>query len=150
MDAYAVTDEHFETALAEANALIGEPYLRDRNGKVELIQPAVPYANDDLKSPKDFFSNGRECVDTYAVTDDVTDEHFETALAEAKAENSPAPLRSSGEQNEASACASAKDRRPARSAASPTTQEAPASRTSVSGTGKWCSFKSVVTTSPRT
>ena len=39
-----------------------------------------------MKSSSSFFSHGRERMDTYAVTDNVTDEHFETALAEAKAE----------------------------------------------------------------
>ena len=40
----------------------------------------------DLRSPKEFFSNHGENSDTYAMTDGVTDEQFEAAIAAAKAE----------------------------------------------------------------
>ena len=63
-----------------------EPYLRERNGKVELIQVLGSDVTQDLKSSSSFFNNSKERMDAYAVTDDVTDEHFETALTEAKAE----------------------------------------------------------------
>jgi hypothetical protein len=41
---------------------------------------------DHLVSPKSFFGNSDEAVDTYAITDGVTDEQFEAAVTEAKAE----------------------------------------------------------------
>jgi len=39
-----------------------------------------------LSSPEEFLTTGQDRSDTYAVTDDVTDEDFETALTEAKDE----------------------------------------------------------------
>ena len=51
-----------------------------------LVQVGGDDVTQDLKSSSSFFSHGRERMDAYAVTDNVTDERFETALAEAKAE----------------------------------------------------------------
>ena len=42
--------------------------------------------SSDFVSPKDFLTNGSDVSMTYAVTDDVTDEQFDQALAEAKEE----------------------------------------------------------------
>jgi hypothetical protein len=45
-----------------------------------------PVHDKDRTSPADFFSNKVEMTETYSVTDGVTDEQFDSALTEAKAE----------------------------------------------------------------
>lgn len=42
--------------------------------------------HDDLLSPAEYFSHGQEKTDTYNMTDDVSDEQFEEAIADAKHE----------------------------------------------------------------
>lgn len=61
-------------------------YKRVRNGREETVQAGGRQSNDTLVSPKNFFSTGEERVDSYQMADDVTDEQFEEALTEAKAE----------------------------------------------------------------
>ena len=53
----------------------------------------------DLRSPKEFFSNHSENSDTYAMTDGVTDEQFEAAIAAAKAEVSGSAAAAEGVQH---------------------------------------------------
>lgn len=62
-------------------------YERTRNGKTERIEPAVRQKNGELVSPREFLgTNGAAINDTYAVTDGVSDQQFEEAIAGAKAE----------------------------------------------------------------
>jgi hypothetical protein len=63
------------------------PYVRERGGRLEQVQAAVREHDDGLISPRQFFDNNSQSMsETYAVTDGVTDEQFESALTEAKAE----------------------------------------------------------------
>jgi hypothetical protein len=55
-----------------------------RNGK--LVHAAPPVPDEKRISPQAFFNGGQEAVDTYAVTDGVTDEQFDSALNDAKNE----------------------------------------------------------------
>lgn len=61
-----------------------------RNGQIGGTGRSEPgtrsSAPDDLASPTEFFTNSQERTETYALTDGVSDEQFESALAEAKEE----------------------------------------------------------------
>ena len=59
-------------------------YTRLRHGVIERIEPQV--RKPKKQSPREFFRNGDEWHDTYVMTDGVSDEAFEAALAEARAE----------------------------------------------------------------
>ncbi len=62
-----------------------EAYVRVRHGVEERIQPSLRTEKPGLDSTS-VFANGEDMTKTYAVTDGVTDEHFEAALTEARAE----------------------------------------------------------------
>lgn len=57
-------------------------YVRD--GKT--VRAGDRGADDNLKSPKDFIPHAHEAVETYAMTDGVTNEQFDSAIGQAKAE----------------------------------------------------------------
>lgn len=64
------------------------PYERVREGRKEVVAPGSRQRVRDpnVRSPREFFGSSSDLAQTYAVTDGVTDEQFETALAEAKSE----------------------------------------------------------------
>lgn len=62
-------------------------YTRTRLGQTETCRlSAVRDANSCLTSPREFLPHGGELSSTYAVTDGISDEEFEQALAEARVE----------------------------------------------------------------
>ena len=65
-----------------------EPYLRERNGRVEVVQPAAVDTSTSLPGPADVTGITRDVLAraVYAVTDGVTDERFDAALSEARNE----------------------------------------------------------------
>lgn len=62
------------------------PYKRTRLGVEELVQPPTGNASPSLRSPLDFATTDELARGVYPVTDGVTDEQFDAAIDEAKAE----------------------------------------------------------------
>jgi hypothetical protein len=65
-----------------------EAYLRERNGRVEVVEPHAGSANPRLPGPSEVTGMPRDELTRgpYALADDVTDEQFDVAVGEAKAE----------------------------------------------------------------
>lgn len=72
--------------LGDAAPLPKEPYQRVRNGRVEVVQPPVFDEYPRLESPRRYLPHPDDMTKTYAVTDGVSDDAYDTAIAEAKAE----------------------------------------------------------------
>lgn len=79
--------ERGDIATQGSNAGPQGDYWQTRNGERVLIRGSVRESN--AISPKTFFSNGTDAVQTYAVTDGVTDAEFDSALADAREDGGP-------------------------------------------------------------